>query len=122
MRREAFVHMRLKLFEGPVRSGYTDNRNVQVAALQHRLQCGENFLVGQIAGGTKENQGVRTKITHGKSPLSHGQPFAGTGDVRGERDLVCVWVDGDPFPNGAAIRETRPLSTSFLTCLPQSTQ
>ena len=66
---EAVVCPRPKLFEVPTSFGHTDNRHVEVAAFDHRLQRRENFLVGQIARGAEENQGVGMRIAHHKSPL-----------------------------------------------------
>ena len=74
----------------------------------------------QIAGGTKENQGVATKITHGKSPFvarlvvrdrAVKKAFEDTFDTHGFR-----------FLKGKDNYKNKPVATSFLTCLPQSVQ
>src|SRR5262249_26531225 len=40
------------------------DRHVEMAAFHHRLQRGEDFLVGQIARGPEEDQGVGVGRTH----------------------------------------------------------
>src|SRR5215510_14659970 len=39
-----------------------------MTALDHRLQCWEDFLVSQISCGAEEHQGIGMGITHRKSP------------------------------------------------------
>ena len=53
-----------KLIEVPTGLGHADDRHVEVAALHHRLQRREDLLVGQIAGGAEEDQGVGMGIVH----------------------------------------------------------
>jgi hypothetical protein len=46
------------LVEIPAGLGHTDHRHVEAAAFQHRLQRVEDLLVGQVARGAEEDQGV----------------------------------------------------------------
>src|SRR5262249_15195753 len=55
-----------KLFEVPTRFSHTDDRHIEVATFKHGLQSWENFLVGQIARGTEEDQGVGMGTAHPK--------------------------------------------------------
>src|SRR5580700_9421501 len=55
---ETLAHPRLELLEPPAALGHADNRNVQCPALHHRLQRGEDLLVGEIAGRAEEDQGI----------------------------------------------------------------
>ena len=48
----------LQLLEVPAALGHADDRHIEVAALDHRLQRREDLLVRQIAGGAEEDQGV----------------------------------------------------------------
>ena len=48
----------LELVKVPARLGHADDRHVEVAAFDHRLQRRENFLVGQIARGPEKHQRV----------------------------------------------------------------
>src|SRR5260370_25805441 len=68
---EAVMCPRPKLFEVPAGLGHTDDGYVEVAALHHSLQRREDFLVGQIARGTKEDQGVAMEIIHGNILFLH---------------------------------------------------
>src|SRR5215469_5743315 len=52
---ETLVGPRPELFEGPTSFGHADDRHVQVAAFEHGLQRWEDFLIGQIARGAKED-------------------------------------------------------------------
>src|SRR6266851_3065341 len=47
-----------QLIEIPAGLGDADNRNVEMPALRHGLQRGENFLVSEVACGAKENERV----------------------------------------------------------------
>src|SRR5690242_8406750 len=47
-----------KLVDSPPRFGYSDDRHVQRAALDHVLERRENLFVREIAGGTKKDQCV----------------------------------------------------------------
>ena len=55
----------LELVEVPAGLGHADDRHVEVAALHHRLQRREDLLVGQIAGGAEEDQGIGMGVAHG---------------------------------------------------------
>ncbi len=47
-----------KLVEFPARFRDPDDRHIEASAFDQRLQCGKDFLVGEIAGGTKKDQRV----------------------------------------------------------------
>ncbi len=61
---EAVLCARPKLVEVPAGLSDTDHRNIEIAPLQHRLQRGEDLLVGQIARCAEEDKGIRVRITH----------------------------------------------------------
>src|SRR5882724_469378 len=61
-----------KLVQIPSGFGDADDGYIQMAALHHRLQGRENFLVGQVARGPEENEGVRVGIRHENLSLSSG--------------------------------------------------
>ncbi len=48
----------LQIVERPIVLGDAHHGHVQMAALDHRLQRGKDLLVGQIARGSEEHQGV----------------------------------------------------------------
>src|ERR671915_732403 len=62
---KAVLRSRPELIDTPARSGDADDRHVEASTLHHRLQCREDFLVGEIARCAKENQRVRVGIIHG---------------------------------------------------------
>src|SRR5713101_1998092 len=51
---QAVVRPRAKLVEIPSSLGYADHGHNKMSALHHRLQRGENLLVGKIAGCTEK--------------------------------------------------------------------
>ena len=55
---QAVLRPVLELFESPGGLRDADDRYVQVAALHHRLQRRKDLLVGEIAGGAEEDEGV----------------------------------------------------------------
>jgi len=59
MRFQAVVRPRPELYEIPTRLGHTHHRHVEMTALDHPLQSGEDFFIGQIASGAEEDEGVR---------------------------------------------------------------
>ena len=65
---QAVLRPGLELVEVPSGLGDADDRNVQRAALNHRLQRREDLLVGKIAGGAEEDQRVGMRLTHVHSP------------------------------------------------------
>src|SRR5215471_8419902 len=65
---EAVSCPRSKLIETPTCLCHPDNRHVEVAPFDHRLQRRKDFLVGEIAGCTKEDQGIRVRNVHALSP------------------------------------------------------
>ncbi len=56
---QAVMRSRAKLIEIPSCLGYTNDGHIEMSSLHHRLQRREYLLVGQIAGGAKENERVR---------------------------------------------------------------
>ena len=65
---EAVLGAGLELVEVPAGLGHADDRHVEVAALHHRLQRREDLLVGQIAGGAEEDQGVGVGLGSSRCP------------------------------------------------------
>ena len=61
---EAVARPGPELVEVPAGLGHADDRHVEVAAFHHRLQRREDFLVGQIARGAEEDQGVGMGMSH----------------------------------------------------------
>jgi hypothetical protein len=61
---EAVLHAGAELLVVPARLGDADDRNVEMGALQHRLQRREDLLVGQVPGGSEEDQGVGARGVH----------------------------------------------------------
>src|SRR5262249_40171800 len=57
------------LVESPPRLRHTDDGHVEVAAARHRLQGREDLLVGEVAGGAEEDEGVGAR---GGRTLRHG--------------------------------------------------
>ncbi len=55
-----------QLFERPAGLGDADDRHVEMASLDHRLQSRKDHLVGEVAGGAEEDQrvGVRWRCRH----------------------------------------------------------
>src|SRR5215469_8302397 len=52
---DAVFRARSELIDIPTRLRYPDNRHVEVAPFNHRLERRKDFLVGQIARGTEED-------------------------------------------------------------------
>jgi hypothetical protein len=61
---DAVSRPRSKLINIPTCLGHPDNRHVEVAAFDHRLQRRKDFLVGEIATGTEEDQRIRMGNVH----------------------------------------------------------
>ena len=55
---EAVPRALLELLEPPARAGHAHHRHVQRAAAGQALERGEDLLVGEIAGGAEEDEGV----------------------------------------------------------------
>ena len=53
------LRTRLQLFEVPASLGDADDRHIEVAALDHRLQRRKDLLVRQVAGRAEENESIR---------------------------------------------------------------
>ena len=61
---EAVFRARFQLVQIPARFRDADHRHIEVTAFDHRLQRRENLLVGEVAGGAKENQSVGLHCSH----------------------------------------------------------
>jgi hypothetical protein len=57
---QTFTRTRAQLVEGPAGSRHADDRHVEFASPQHRVQCGKDLLVREISCRTEENKGIRT--------------------------------------------------------------
>src|ERR1700722_11259072 len=69
-----------ELIEIPALFCNADHRHIEIAAFHHRMQRREDLLVGEVAGRTEENEGVRMEIIHGISFLKrrvYPRPFPG---------------------------------------------
>jgi len=53
----------LKLLERPAALGYADDGNIERAALHHRVQRREYFLIREIARSAEEHQCIAKLIT-----------------------------------------------------------
>jgi hypothetical protein len=53
-----------ELVKAPPGLGDADHRHVEVAAPDHRLECGEDLLGGEVAGRAEEDQGIRVLAIH----------------------------------------------------------
>src|SRR4029450_11498174 len=67
---EAVVGPPAQLFQVPTRPGHADDGHVQAAALDQCLEGGEDLLVGEVAGGTEEHDGVGTHAVDRTAPWS----------------------------------------------------
>ena len=54
-----------ELVEVPAGLGHADDRHVEMAAFRYRLQRREDFLIGEIARGPEEHQGICMGHVHG---------------------------------------------------------
>ena len=61
---EAVVRPRSKPVKVPSLSGDADHGRIQMAAFHHGLQRRKNLLVGKIARGSEEDQGIGLGIAH----------------------------------------------------------
>src|ERR1700677_2139150 len=53
-----------QLLEAPSVLGHADDRDIERAALDHRLQRRKYLLVGEIACGAEEDQCIASIVTH----------------------------------------------------------
>ena len=67
---QAVTHSLPELIDCPRRPGYTNDRHVEMAPPNHRLQRRKDFLESQITGCSVEDQGVRVVTAHGNAPLA----------------------------------------------------
>src|SRR5581483_6018881 len=65
---DAVARPRAELIDLPAGFGHANDRHVEMAALDHRLQRRKNFLVGEIAGGAEKNQRIRMGSFHSLFP------------------------------------------------------
>src|SRR5207244_7222867 len=76
------------LLEGPRRPRHADDRDVEVPALHHRLERWEDLLVGEVARGPEEDQGVgppnvlRVEVLNGHHALVVVRRVAGAPAAR----------------------------------------
>src|SRR5215472_11883050 len=54
----------VELLEIPTRLGDANDRNIQVAPLDHGLQARKDLFVSEVASRTKEDQRIRTNVLH----------------------------------------------------------
>ena len=87
--------------EIPAGLGHADHRHVEVAALDHRLQRREDLLVGQVAGGAEEDQGVGMGVAH-RASLRHRLPAS-----RGGRRTRSAWPTAACSAKSASPRELK---------------
>ena len=116
-----------ELLERPARLGDADDRHVEAAAPDHRLQRREDLLVGEVAGGAEEDErvgplwgfhqprcsytqrgsrvnmvGGLTGGTRGES-LAAARPRRGSPVEEGEDRLQRASMDGGAIDVGLAI-------------------
>ncbi len=60
---------RFQLVKVPAGLGDANDRHIEVATFDHRLQRREDFLVRQVPGRAEENQSIGLDITHGVASL-----------------------------------------------------
>src|SRR5208337_2587433 len=91
---EAIVRTRFELLESPASFSDTNDRNIEVTALEHRLQGREYLLVSQVSGCTKKHQRVGIGIGHShllKPLLSYLQTFPGARRIHNAlRTATCL--------------------------------
>ena len=61
---EAVARPIAQLVQRPAGACHADDRDIQIARSDQRLQRGEDLLVGQVARGTEKNEGVRFGHRH----------------------------------------------------------
>ena len=61
---DALLRPRAQLVERPAGLGHADDRHVETATLGHRLQRGEDLLVGQIARRPEKHERVGMCVAH----------------------------------------------------------
>ena len=62
--RQAVPHPRAQPIGRPIRPGDADHRHVQPAVANHGLESGENLLIGEIPGRTKQDESVGPRVRH----------------------------------------------------------
>ena len=66
---EAVLGPRFELIERPFGPTHADDRHVEMAAPDHRLQGRKDLLVRQVAGGAEEDERIRTGGSHQAPPF-----------------------------------------------------
>src|SRR5271155_2026048 len=66
---DAVVGAGPELIQVPARLGYSNDRELKMAAPRYRMQSRKDLLVGQIAGRAEEGQGVRMWLAHAPLPF-----------------------------------------------------
>ena len=66
---QTILYASAKLFQSPACLGHTNDRDIEVATLDHCLEGGKDFLVSQIAGLAEEDECICMSTCH-KSPLT----------------------------------------------------
>src|SRR5581483_5733235 len=69
---QALAHAVAELVEGPGILRDPDDRDLELAVFDHRLEGGEDLLVGQVARGPEEDEGVRRGEAHASSLVGRG--------------------------------------------------
>ena len=80
----------VEVLRGPPHS---DDRDVEVSVPDHCLECREDLLRRQIAGGAKEHKRIRFEILHFQQPL-------------------LVPISRQPFPRACGVARNLPKSTA----------
>src|SRR5262245_25155804 len=75
VRRHTVAGPRLKLLEIPPRLRHPDDRDGEIAVPRHGLQGREDLLVGEVAGGPEEDEGVGVRRRH-HAPLAGSAGFS----------------------------------------------
>src|SRR5262249_40921541 len=66
---EAVLGSGAELLEAPAGLCHTDDRHVEMTALQHGLERGKDLLVREVARRAEEYEGVRMGVAHPELPL-----------------------------------------------------
>ena len=108
---EAVAGALAQLLERPARLGDADDRHREVAAADHRLQRREDLLVGQVAGGPEEHQGVGVGRGHGFLSMATSMSRQ---DLRTRSDgrAMTARAAADARPGAPSARDARAAGRS----------
>ena len=83
-----------ELVEVPAGLGDADDGDVEGAAFDHRLERGEDFFVGEVAGGAEEDEGVGVGCG-GRNGFDVGQRRLLICDTQSmsETGLMRMWIE-----------------------------